>query len=92
MSIFQQQKIPGVACENGKKCTKMDINFFLFSRDEVQKYFKMHQNGCKCQKKIPGLTSEKIPQNAPQWISVCQKFPGSYLSKYLKVHQNGCQF
>mgnify|MGYP006332940747 CR=1 FL=1 len=43
-------------------------------------------------KKFPGLTSEKIPQNAPQWISVCQKFPGSYLSKYLKVHQNGCQF
>ena len=30
MSIFQQQKIPGVACENGKKCTKMDINFFYF--------------------------------------------------------------
>jgi hypothetical protein len=54
MSIFQQQKIPGVACENGKKCTKMDINFFLFSRDEVQKYFKMHQNGCKCQKKFQG--------------------------------------
>jgi hypothetical protein len=54
MSIFQQQKIPGVACENGKKCTKMDINFFLFSRDEVQKYFKMHQNGCKCQKNFQG--------------------------------------
>ena len=43
-------------------------------------------------KKFPGLTSEKIPQNAPKWISVFQKFHGSYLSKYLKVHENGCQF
>ena len=34
----------------------------------------------------------KMAQNAPKWISVFQKFHGSYLSKYLKVHENGCQF
>ena len=32
-------------------------------------------------KKFPGLTSEKIPQNAPQWISVCQKISRELLVK-----------
>ena len=91
MSIFQQQKIPGVACENGKKCTKMDINFFLFSRDEVQKYFKMHQNGCKCQKNFHGWRLKKYLKMHHNGYPFVKNFPGvtcQNTSKCIKMDVN----
>ena len=54
MDVNFKKKVREWLVKMAQNAPKWISVFQKFSRDEVRKYFKMHQNGCKCKKKFQG--------------------------------------